>query len=116
MSTSIRDCLVIEMISEAQNEDYTATRPGDVVDVHLTSIAGMMGETITLQRQALGAGAFNAITGALACADALGTLARTALVAVAQDAVVATDVLRAAGSGATTRARTIIQFLPSPIT
>ena len=101
--------LVITMT--AQNEDFTATRAGLVIDAWLTSVAGAGGDTVTVQRQALGAGAFNAVSSAMACADALGTIARTTLAAVAQDAIAATDVVRAAGSAVGTRGNVYIPVL-----
>jgi hypothetical protein len=84
MATTIRANLYLEMKMTVQNEDYTITRPFTVADVHLATTTGAMGETVTVSRQALGAGMFNALSSAMACADSLGTLARSTLVAVAE--------------------------------
>jgi hypothetical protein len=115
MATTIRANLYLEMKMTVQNEDYTITRPFTVADVHLATTTGAMGETVTVSRQALGAGMFNALSSAMACADSLGTLARSTLVAVAQKTLAITDVIRAAGSVATTRADVYVLVLPAAI-
>lgn len=98
MAIAIVDVLLLESDGAAQNEDWTANRPLRIYDaIGIGATQGVT--TTTVQRQALGAGAFVAVTDAMTDNVAPGTINRALSIAPAQDDVVATDVIRCAGSG-----------------
>lgn len=99
MATSFNRVLMISSNAANQNEDFVATRAFKVFDVSGVVVT-QAATTTTAQRQALGAGAFNAISSALSDNAAAGTISRTTTLAAAQQTFAATDVLRFAGSGA----------------
>lgn len=100
MAASIRAVLCVEFVQSAAaiagatvNTDLTATRPFAIYETTVLPLAASAGSTAQISRQALGAGAFNTVTNAMAAAVA-GTLARTTTVTVAERTVSVTDVLR----------------------
>lgn len=109
MATAIRSTLAIQVTMEAQNEDYVTTRPYDVADIMLQTVAGGMGETVTVNNAGV------AVSSAMACADALGTIARSTVVAAATRTVASGATIRAAGSGANTRARVYLTVCPNTL-
>jgi hypothetical protein len=113
MSTSTRANLTLEQIMEAQTENFTVTRPFDVADIHLTSVAGAGGQTVTVSR-VVGTTVV-ALSSAMPCIEALGTVERTTLLAVAQDSFAVGDVFRSVGSATATRGRVIASILPDPL-
>jgi hypothetical protein len=98
MAVSIRAVLLLESEGLA-NETYTAVRPFRIYDFHGV-VSTQAATTTTLQRQALGAGAFNAVSSALSDNAAAGTVARTTTLVPAEDDVAPTDVLSVTNSGA----------------
>lgn len=106
MATSIRATLAVEMVMDTTTESWTATRPFDIIDIVLQSIAGAMGNTVAITN----AGTTINSTG-LACADALGTIARVAQVAPAARTVASGAALVATGAGS---ARGRIYFIIEP--
>lgn len=105
MALSVRAVLALEITPTAVgngNSDFAVARPFRIYDcgVLCTITDGGGAATAQLLRQALGAGAFNAITNAMACTTA-STVARTTTVTVAERDLVATDVLRLALTGGT---------------
>jgi hypothetical protein len=112
----IRASLILQITMTAQNEDFTAARPFDIIDCWTRTIAGAGGgDTTTLERQALGVGAFNAVSSTIVTANVANAVVRTVTLVDAQAHVVATDVIRAAGSAAATRAEVFVTILPDPI-
>jgi len=99
MAVETRAILVLESDGAANPDDYTVTRPFRVWDVHgVEAVNGLA--TTTISRQALGTGAFNALSSAISSGGGVGTLARTTLLAPAQYNCLPTDVLRILDAGA----------------
>lgn len=96
MSIAQRPAFVLDISPAAVgtgNSDFVMSRPGDVIDALILPTVSDGGSTAQFSRQALGAGAFNTITNAMACA-ASGTVARTTTITVAERSFVSTDVIR----------------------
>lgn len=99
MATSDDPVYMIEFTAAvtAAPEDYVAVRPFTIFDAHcVVTTQGDLNGAIILQRQALGAGAFNAATGNIVPSNgAAGAVTRLSdIVVAAQQNFVATDVLR----------------------
>jgi hypothetical protein len=75
--------------------DFTATCPMNLVDCHAIATATQAAGTAQFQRQALGAGAFNAMTTAALAMDTVSALIRTTTIVAAERVIAATDVVRA---------------------
>lgn len=89
--------LVITLAAAGNGDsDVTMTRNLEVADISVLCTATDSGgnATLTLARQALGAGGFNALSSAMACTT-VNALARTTVITVAQQTLANTDVLRA---------------------
>jgi hypothetical protein len=116
MPTAIRSPLVWDTVQAVAgvDEDYTVTRPFHVAEVVVQPRASPGGAVTTvLERQALGAGAFNAVTNAMVT-DTLDVVARPTSIIVAQSAFDPTDVLRLnVGAGVLVNSR--LFALPRPI-
>lgn len=125
MAASIRAFLMVEYsmaaagVGATVNTDLTSARPFDIVDAHCVpqATAGVSG-TCAFQRQALGAGNFNAITNTMTATTA-STVARTTTVTEAERTVSTTDVVRMAvvdgGGGGGARVRGYLHILPNVI-
>lgn len=97
--------------------DYTVLRPFVVTDFTCLCLATVGGSTAQLSRQALGTGAFNTVTNAVAIAT-ISLIARTTTLTVAQYIVAVTDVLRVSfvdGGGAGALGRGFTYLLPTAI-
>jgi hypothetical protein len=111
---------IVQTVPGNGNTDVSVTRPYKVLDANCLCTASQTGGTtvVTVQRQALGAGSFNALSSAMACAT-ISNIARTTTVTVAERILAATDVIRAAMSGetggSTATGNTIIRVQPLPI-
>lgn len=99
MATSDTRLQTIRSTGVNQNEDFVAVRSFKIFDI-VAIVVTQAATTTTAQRQALGAGAFNAVSNAMTDNAAAGTVTRAATLAPAEDDFAATDVLRFAGSGA----------------
>jgi hypothetical protein len=94
--------------------DYDLIHPGQIADAHfVTSVGGAF--TVTLQRQAQGAGLFNAVSSALAAASS-GDVARTTSIVAAQATCAAGDVLRAlvSAGGGVVRGSLFVTIIQAP--
>jgi hypothetical protein len=101
VAVSIRAVLLLEGDGAADPDDYVVTRGLRIYDVQgAVGTPSLGGTTTTLQRQALGAGAFNAVSSALASDGVAGTVVRTTLLVPAQVVLAPTDVLRQDDDGA----------------
>jgi len=124
MPASIRPLLVIDYTMTAagvdQDVDFVATRPLVVIGNSNLCLVADAASTTQLQRQALGAGVFNPISNALACAVA-GTLTIDSganALDVTQYVVTPTDLLRCVfiATNNTLNARHFAQVLSMPVT
>ncbi len=104
MATGTQVTYTVEIDVDADGTagiDYTLIHPGTIADAwFVTTTGGAF--TVTLRRQAQGAGAFNDVSSALSTAAA-NDVARTVDIEAAQASCAAGDVLRAlasAGGGA----------------
>lgn len=114
MATGMFATLVIASDGTAVDDTYTAVRPFRVIDA-FGIVTNQVASTTTVQRQALGAGALNDVSSAITDNAAAGTLARTASVAPAQAAFVATDVMQFTSSGLG-RQRMFVEVIPDDVT
>lgn len=123
MATTIRPVLFLDTILAQAgngNTDYTVTRPLVVSDAHTVCTAADSGgnATMTVSRQALGSGGFNALSSAMNCFT-LNALTRTTVITVAESVLAATDVLRfaiASAGGGTANGRVWLTCASMPIT
>lgn len=123
MSMPIKVPLILDVTLDQAgngNSDNVVTRPFSVIDVHNICTATDSGgnATLTVTRQALGAGGFNALSSAMNCFT-LNALTRTTVVTVAERTLSPTDVLRstiASAGGGTANGRVFIHVLANAIT
>ncbi len=116
MATGIQVPYIVELdiIADATaGFDYELIHGGTIVSVEVYSTATNGGATATLSRQALGAGAFTAITAALA-ATPVNTVTDAATLVLAQSVCAATDVLRVTTAGAADRCKVFVTLLAPP--
>lgn len=119
MATAIRPCNILDMqqnvAQQNNNEDFVANRPFTIGEVIGQARATQANTTGQLQRQALGAGAFNNITATMALATS-GDVVRPTNVAIAEQSLVASDVLRLAtangGAASLIGCRVFVMFTP----
>jgi hypothetical protein len=109
MATSISRVLCIRTDGLTASDTFTANRAFKVIDVHGV-VTTQAATTTTVQR---GSPLFAACSSALTDNAVVGTLARTASIAPAEDDFVTGNVLRALSSGAG-RQRVFTQIIPIP--
>lgn len=117
MALSIRSVLLLDMTPGAAgpgNTDHTITRPFTVCDAWVIGTAVQAGGTIQASRQALGAGAFNTVTDAIACA-AVDAKSAAAVITQAQVNFAVSDVLRCVVAGVATNGRMFLNCYPGVI-
>lgn len=95
----------------ATNNDYTLTRAGVITDAWNHAQANQVGGTVQVFRQALGSGAFNAVTDAMN-AGVQTALTHAGVMATNQVNCSATDVIRFATVGAATQAVVNVVYVP----
>lgn len=96
--------------------DFASTRAMGLIDVHTVATATQGGGTAQPQRQALGSGAFNAMTTAALACDTTSALTRTVTIVAAERTVAATDVIRANFVTVNTNGNLYCHFVMLPIT
>ena len=96
--------------------DYTATAPLVLTDCHTVATATQGAGTAQLQRQALGSGAFNAMTTAALAMDTTSNLIRTTTIVAAERTVAPTDVVRGNFVTVNTNGSLYGHFVMTPIT
>jgi len=106
MPISYRPLNALDMTLSAPGTqtDFVVSRALTVEDITIAATATQAGGTIQLQRQALGAGAFNNVSNAIVC-DTAGVVTRAGTLANAEVAFASTDVARLAVAGAGTAGR-----------
>jgi hypothetical protein len=115
MATGIQNSIIIEIDVTADatgtnGPTYIVPRTGEIINAWAVATATSGGGTMTIQRQALGAGSFNAASGAITCAVS-NALSFAGSLITAQTSCASTDVLRIVANGAADRGRVYIQFL-----
>jgi hypothetical protein len=104
------DCIQME-ITALGNYDYTCTRGFEIVDVLAAMDASPIGgANTTLQRQALGVGAFNGVAGAINVGT-VNQMVRADTFVDAQMTCAGTDILRALVAGAAAPTADIFIFV-----
>jgi hypothetical protein len=119
MAVNIRAVLLLESNMATVPDTYTCTRPLGFFDVHAqVTTQGVVDDATVVERQAGGAGGFNAASGVMTETNgAVGTLVRVASMVTAQDVWVPTDVIRVNHAvGNTVRANHYLAIIPRPIT
>lgn len=118
MAAGIQTALVVQIdvtadATGAGAPTYVLPRSGTIIDVQVICTATNGSGTLTLQRQALSTGSYNAVTAALTC-DTDNAIARaSSLVDPAQTECAATDRLKVVANGAADRGRVYITYLPA---
>ncbi len=92
--------------------DYELIHPGIIADAWFVTTTGAA-SNVTLQRQAQGAGSFNAVSSALSTAAA-NDVARTIDIMAAQASCAAGDVLRASAGDADIRGYLYVSIVQAP--
>lgn len=116
MATGTQVPYIIEMDITADATagfDYTLIHPGTIAAISVYSTATNGSATATVSRQALGTGAFNPVSAAIA-ATPVNTLTAGASLVLAQSVCAATDVLRVTTNGALDRCKVFITILQAP--
>jgi hypothetical protein len=112
--TQVPYIIEIDITADATaGEDYTLIHPGTIAAISVYSTATNAGATATLSRQAAGAGAFNAVSAAIA-ATPVNTLTAGASLILAQTVCAAGDVLRIVTNGANDLCKVFITIIQEP--
>lgn len=98
----------------AGNTDFLVSRPFGISDVEVVASAVQAGGTMQFLRQVQGAGAFTAVSNAIAC-DTVGAVTRLGTLDQAQNLFDIGDVLRMTLAGVATNGRAFLSTWARPI-